>query len=529
MTSPINSSLLKLVKRAEMNDRSKLVATFVDVGPLFTLLSNRDHQVMYGRRGTGKTHAFSFLAEKVKEEGDAAVYLDMRTIGSTGGLYADSSKPLSQRATQLLVDTMTAVHDGLYEFFIEQAEELDLSTTGVLLDQLAEAITSVEVKGDVEHETKTSESVDNSNLFKAGLSANAKGITLGVNVSEEEKQKTQYEVKMTEKGVPTHRVHFGAVGQVLRRIAEAMKGRRVWLLLDEWSNVPIDLQPYLADLLRHTVFPATFFSVKIAAIEQRSMFRISSGSGGYIGIELGADVSADLNLDDYMVFDNDADRAKLFFQELLFKHIKEVEGSDVHNGLHSSQDMVQQGFTQRTAFDEFVRATEGVPRDAINIATTAAQRALDDPISVNHIRVAARNWYQRDKEGAVKANPEAQNLLHWIIDEVIGKRRARAFLLRSNVTHDLIDTLFDARVLHLLKRNVSARDQPGVRYDVYKLDYGCYVDLINTTGAPQGLLPAENDSSDSFLDVPPDDYRAIRRAILDLDEFTKRPPTLDLF
>ena len=57
-----------------------------------------------------------------------------------------------------------------------------------------------------------------------------------------------------------------------------------------------------------------------------------------------------------------------------------------------------------------------------------------------------------------------------------------------------------------------------MRYDAYKLDYGCYVDLINTARSPQGLLPGES----MYVDVPPDDYRAIRRAILDIEEFATR-------
>jgi hypothetical protein len=74
----------------------------------------------------------------------------------------------------------------------------------------------------------------------------------------------------------------------------------------------------------------------------------------------------------------------------------------------------------------------------------------------------------------------------------------------------------------VLKRNIAAHDQPGVRYDVYKLDYGCYVDLISTAKAPQGLLQGENESGmQMYINVPPDDYRAIRRAILDISVFEK--------
>jgi hypothetical protein len=106
-----------------------------------------------------------------------------------------------------------------------------------------------------------------------------------------------------------------------------------------------------------------------------------------------------------------------------------------------------------------------------------------------------------------------------LLIEVIGSRKARAFLLRKDVKSDLIDRLFDARVLHVLKRNISSNEEPGVRYNVYKLDYGCYVDLINTQRAPLGLLPSDNAE---YVEVPSDDYRAIRRAVLDLDRFETR-------
>lgn len=156
----------------------------------------------------------------------------------------------------------------------------------------------------------------------------------------------------------------------------------------------------------------------------------------------------------------------------------------------------------------------------------AAQQANDSPISVPIVRSAARRWYLRDKEKSVEANLDAMRLLHWVIDEVISGRKARAFLLRQQdaTSADLINSLYDARVLHVIKRGISAHDQPGVRFNVYALDYGCYVELISTTNAPLGLLPADaftDGAADApvYLEVPPDDYRSIRRAILNLAEF----------
>lgn len=83
MLSPLNTAFLKISRRAETYDRAQLVATFVDIGALFTLLSNRDHQVLYGRRGTGKTHALYYLADSVEAKGDLSVQLpgnDYRSI-----------------------------------------------------------------------------------------------------------------------------------------------------------------------------------------------------------------------------------------------------------------------------------------------------------------------------------------------------------------------------------------------------------------------------------------------------------------
>ncbi len=94
----INSAFLGVQRRAESVDRSTLVQTFVDIGALFAVLSSHDHQIIYGRRGTGKTHALLYVAEKARQ-GAIPIYVDLRNIGSSGGLYADASIPIPQRAT----------------------------------------------------------------------------------------------------------------------------------------------------------------------------------------------------------------------------------------------------------------------------------------------------------------------------------------------------------------------------------------------------------------------------------------------
>src|SRR5581483_8878860 len=103
-----------------------------------------------------------------------------------------------------------------------------------------------------------------------------------------------------------------------------------------------------------------------------------------------------------------------------------------------------------------------------------------------------------------------------IVEQVIGDKKARSFLLpRELGGHQLIQKLFDFRVLHVVQRGYADKDKPGVRYDIYTLDYGTYVDLMNTSKKPElGFTEQPSHNPEDFI-VPFDDRRSIRRIILD--------------
>ena len=67
-----------------------------------------------------------------------------------------------------------------------------------------------------------------------------------------------------------------------------------------------------------------------------------------------------------------------------------------------------------------------------------------------------------------------------------------------------------------MQRGYADKDHPGIRYDIYSLDYGTYVDLLNTSKQPAiDLLigPPEEEAEEGFV-VPFDDKRSIRRIVL---------------
>lgn len=526
MTSLLNKAILKVPRRAEGNDLAVLVNTFVSAGSLFDLIVSKDDQILYGRRGTGKTHVLKYLKDERQRAGDISIYVDMRTVGSNNGIYQDISIPIAERGTRLLCDVLEYIYTSVSDYVYETdkySSDLEFGKASDLLEVFRRGISDVVVQGNLER-IETSGSTRASDKSKdIGIQlSSSPGANLGLHKSSGSIDEQNSSLKIS--GPQTHRVHFGTIGKSLEGIINGF-GAHLWLLLDEWSDIPLDLQPLLADLLRKTFMPLQKTTLKIAAIEKRTNFMISNGLGGYIGFELGADIFADMRLDDFMVFGNDVDKSRNFFADLFLGHVNNILSEDGQSPLSSSQEFISNGFTQGDAFDELVRAGEGIPRDALNIAMLAARKAGDSKISIPDIRSAARDWYISDKQKSVQINAEAEELLNWVIDEVIGRRKARGFMLAQGFqsNHDLISHLYDVRIIHLAKSNISAKDQPGVRYDAYVLDYGCYVHLINTAAAPKGMFEVEADSAEAiYVEVPKDDYRSIRRAILDMYLFDKR-------
>jgi hypothetical protein len=68
----------------------------------------------------------------------------------------------------------------------------------------------------------------------------------------------------------------------------------------------------------------------------------------------------------------------------------------------------------------------------------------------------------------------------------------------------------------LVQRGYADKDKPGVRYNIYTLDYGTYVDLMNTSRKPELGFDIVDDEQQEYI-VPFDDRRSIRRIILTSD------------
>jgi hypothetical protein len=141
-----------------------------------------------------------------------------------------------------------------------------------------------------------------------------------------------------------------------------------------------------------------------------------------------------------------------------------------------------------------VHASQGVVRDFIHIFSQAYRRASEGAgtkIDREAIRAAARTFHDSDKASEI---PEAEDrVFQRIVDHVDRHGTTDLFFLSSSVEHHcIIRSLFDQRLIHVVRRNCRVQGHEG-RFNEYAIDYGSFVDLIDRgTHARAGRLRAED-------------------------------------
>lgn len=512
----ISKAISSISQRAErILDDNKVVKTYVEVG-ILPQITNKNNQIIYGRRGTGKTHLFRYLENETKTNNKAIViYLDCRTLGSAAD-YNNPSIALNKRCISLFKDIVDEMYQKALNFiFYEAPKDAEQA-----IDALDNIILSTRFKNnEITSKEITERSYEkSSNETGASFSINPKDI---VNFTIGDKDSTGKDVEKTTKYniISSEKILFPDLHHWLKKLCE-YTGAQIYFLIDEWSSLPFDIQPLLAEFFKRSFLPIPQISIKIAALEYRSNFTIQQEYNNHIGFELGSDVSTNLDLDDYYVFDRNPEAITANFSEILYRHINnELEENYLLNyfGIKNANEFIRTILTDSYNFQELVRASEGVIRDMINIFTLSffeSQRQGKNKIDKKAIIESSRQWFERDK--VQNLDDTLSHILRRIVDEVIGKKRARSFLIpRELEKHQNIQKLFDARVIHFIKRGYADKDNPGVRYNVFGLDYGTYVDLLTTNKKPElDFLDIEQRvERDDFI-VPFDDKRSIRRIIL---------------
>lgn len=502
-------------------DKSKLLQSFVDTG-ILVQLDNSNNQIFFGRRGTGKTHVLQVLAQKSTASHTAfAVYIDLRTLGSN--TQNDPDRQPTHNAILLFKDILGEIQSGLVTRALSDVSPVTRDGFDALdsLADVASRVASIRVDtGGVDRDKRAAED-EESVQFAAKLASIP---SLTGSAKNQNKLVVESERTTTYNLIEQHHLIFNEVRLLIERALKGQGLDRLYILIDEWSAAPTAAQPYLAEYIKRSFLTSSRIIVKIASLEYRSDFSLRTSNNNVIGFELGADISAGLDLDDYSVFDRNPEGVAETFRKLLYRHLITELPEDylLKTAAISHQgELINALFSAQKTFIELVRSAEGVARDFINICVKTVFDSLRrgrSKIDMQAVNESARQWYEQDKQPQLDATQ--LRVLSKVVSMVIGEKKARSFMVeRGEANHPTIRSLFDFRVLHLIRRGYADKSNPGLRYNIYTLDYGTYVDLLKTKQAPElDFRAIDEPELESDRIVPFDDKRSIRRIILTAEQ-----------
>lgn len=520
----IRSSVRALRQRAEQQhaaDSSGLRLTFVDPGGLRERMSIENSQILFGRRGTGKTHLLSVLAPA---EDEISVYVDLRRLMTTTR-EPEREPSVEVEAAALYQQILGEVRRSI-DHYARRGPTLDPKHSTAHALQEFERVTTAALKlnATVTDEESATTTADGGASVHVEIGSNPK---LGGSVSASDGRSFTRNRRLEDvREIPF--VSMRDVHAALSEVLRALRVSKLLLLLDEWSEMPPKQQPYIADHVRRTFIGHAAVSVKVAAIAHRAVFAIER-EGRRIGFELNSDFATGANLDQAFMHRRDPERARRTFAELLYAHVafgaavaaeqekrrslfsswrsrgdsaddrvarairrvaehaEELPGFGESfadgfmretYGIEGPADLVARLFERDRkgdAFQELVEASEGVVRTFIDIFTTVFLATAGERIRRRDVRAAART---RSEEKRVNVSRRLRNALDAVADYVGEHGGADTVLVGEDAEEalDAMRALHDALLVHQLAVGVKAPSgvAPGSYFVRFALDYGSY-------------------------------------------------------
>ncbi|MBR8657571.1 hypothetical protein KDH83_30075 [Achromobacter sp. Marseille-Q0513] len=504
--------------RAENIDYDSYVDLYAGVENIENI-NNRNNTVIYGRRGSGKTHLLRALAERIgegfHESRNFPVYVDLRRIiplVPSGVTTADVDAILIFK--YVIQGLAHSVAKSLPQILgVNEFDPTTVLARKVGQEGLIDLFERIYLQFDGKEFKKPSALT----VSEEEVSAISGAATLSVSPSAKlEGKRQRKEVKDTEK---SSYISILDITDELERLLQSLDLNRITLLIDEWSEIDQDTQLFLAEIIKKT-FSAIAVTLKIAAIPNRTNLGIKTEKK-FFGLEDGGDIFG-YPLDMRYVFEVNKTQTRDFFNNLLYKHLssinQQVTEQFVLTKRISPERFINQFFAN-VALNEILVASAGVPRDFMNLFINSYDKYIigsnssANRISVKNLRSANSEWYETDKKEQVDKHHIERQLLVEIVQEVIEKKRSVHFLIpERHSANKHIQNLIDFRVIHLRKSGYSHKDHPGVSYNVYSIDYGCY-NSLNIT---------KNKLDTSMMDsLNLKDLREIRRVSLEDNFFQK--------
>ncbi|UTA46421.1 hypothetical protein L1F30_09565 [Simiduia sp. 21SJ11W-1] len=448
LNSPEVQRLTDLIKDS-FRIRPNHNPAYIDISNHLTRFKSCQHQIVFGRRGSGKSCLFvHFLHDSGANNGILPIYIE-----------GDEFKRLTY--PDLLVRLLLRIFESMPEANIKwrrwirrpNAIQKNIADLRKVLSQAEEA--SI-------RQTDGENTDINVELSKGMAKTGGKQSTKHEKQSEFKEQKLDHLERY--------------LSDYKESLSTSLKNSRYefsFILLDDFYLIPRSRQPDVIDYLHRLVRGSNFY-LKIGTVRHRTT--IIRNEENTIGVELHQDVE-EISLDRTL---EDIDSTGEFLSQML-------DSVSYTAGLDDAKSVL----FNPEAFHALVLASGGVPRDFLNIFVESVSSSLSDGrekwITPTYVwkgasRISYRTKLNNLKEEGVSDASPLEKLYRDIIQFCLKEKRKTAFLISQDQAqefsdvHELVQQLMDFKLIHIIEPDTSAASGRKGRYEAYTLDFSLFME-----------------------------------------------------
>lgn len=474
-------------------------------------MESSDNQIIWGRRGTGKTHLLKAFVQRINEDPECkkiAFYISCDKISAESPSnikFSSDMEKMKYYARQTFkcfvsdfVEQMIDKYEDLLSIKCFYNEKYDIGEKEQikkeietqllnLLDNCTYGIPTEIVKEETAVETKANEKKRESNMdaklegklsfpFNWFAAISAK---FGHKVAKTTNDSSAGETKVIKK----YSFSLTKTRDVLERLLDALRLETVYICIDElWlidQKREMSFQPLFLDYLRQAFLASHRISVKIASIREVTKLNSKTSAGNSYGLQSGHDIIELLNLDTQFI--KEKDRVE-HYKHMLYARInyfgrKEKQISDVY----TQEFIVNTIFKSEKNLANLITLTHVIPRNFLNVLQRALFLIQSDLqhyfIHSYLIRKTVISMYLEDKRSNLPMNSGS---LFDIINKYIKSTHNYFFLLSSEQVKRLkieIDNLVYIEIIHQVPSSILPDDIMD-NYKGFYIDSGKYLHTL---------------------------------------------------
>ena len=468
-----NTDLNKVLKFIEENIRvtNQTSIEYLDPKGHIERLDSKQNQIIFGRRGSGK----SLLLKSLKENKPGISCLSINLED-----FKDISFPNSIiQVLKALIRQLKGELKGKYSFFKSYKKWKESRR---IIKKYDTILSKLEIR------LSQPDNYDESVREKTGskLSGEAKsgyaGSGASINAEQSEEKETSKQIKIDKLNILKNELPD------LKELVDEtcnLLDKNIFLILDDFYFIRKSEQPYFIDFF-HRLCKNTSMFLKVATIKHRSSLYVQGET--YVGMEIGHDAQA-LNLD----YSLENFNALINFMHELLQHVNQKVGVEID----------YKNVLTEKAFRFLCLASGGVPRDFFSLFILLGNKMINGDKSISKPNVIdcsienLPNKLEAFKTDTADEKEILEHYLQYIRDEIIINKKNNSFLvsnaeiLKHSQISQAIKELVDLRLIHLVNSNTSSAPSDGLRYSAYMVDIGLFPNA-NPRDFKQ-ILPDEKD------------------------------------